>query len=388
MGVPAVSAAPIEVVEREFGELALNMGPQHPSTHGVLRLVLHLSGETVVKAMPVIGYLHRGVEKLSEHLAYDQLAPVYERDDYLSPTSNSNAYVLAVEKLGGIEVPRRAQWVRALACEWQRIASHLVWLGTLGLDLGGALGGGTTLYMYCFREREKILDWLEALTGTRFHTNVNMVGGVRYDPDAASRAESTAMASEIEAALPELWSMSGGNPIFQERTRGVGVISKDLALGVGVTGPTLRASGVAYDVRAASPYDAYRELPPKVVTRTAGDAEARFQVRFEEIGVSLALVRTITEGLPAGPIFSRKPIKNPKATKLPAGEAYAAVESPRGELGFHIVSDGGPKPYRLKINAPSFKNLQVIPHVVPGGLLADVVATLGSLDPVMGDVDR
>jgi NADH-quinone oxidoreductase subunit D len=196
-----VSAHPVEIVEREFGELALNMGPQHPSTHGVLRLVLHLSGETVIKAMPVIGYLHRGVEKLSEHLAYDQLAPVYERDDYLAPTANSNAYVLAVEKLGAIAVPRRAQWLRAFLSEWQRVSSHLVWLGTLGLDLGGALGGGTTLYMYCFREREKILDFMEKLTGTRFHTNFNLVGGVRYDLDAAMAAKSDALAAGIEAVM-------------------------------------------------------------------------------------------------------------------------------------------------------------------------------------------
>jgi len=383
-----VSGGPIEIVERDFGELALNMGPQHPSTHGVLRLILHLSGETVVKAVPVIGYLHRGVEKLSEHLAYDQLAPVYERDDYLAPTANSNAYVLAVEKLGGIAVPRRAQWLRAFVSEWQRVSSHLVWLGTLGLDLGGALGGGTTLYMYCFREREKILDFLEELTGTRYHTNYNLVGGARYDLDAAMVAKSNALAASVEAALPEFWGMSGGNPIFQERTRNVGVISKDLAIGVGITGPTLRASGINYDVRKAAPYDAYGELPFEVITRTAGDAEARFQVRIDEIAVSLKLVRSIVEGLPTGPIFTRKPLKNPKATKLGKGEVYAAVESPRGELGFHIVSDGTAKPYRLKINAPSFKNLQVVPHILPGGLVADVVATLGSLDPVLGDVDR
>lgn len=388
MGIPAVSGPPIEVVEKEFGELALNMGPQHPSTHGVLRLVLHLSGETVVKATPVIGYLHRGVEKLSEHLAYDQLAPVYERDDYLSPTANSNAYVLAVERLGGIAVPRRGQWLRSFVSEWQRVSSHLVWLGTLGLDLGGALGGGTTLYMWCFRERERILDFLEELTGTRFHTNFNVVGGARYDLDPALATKSHALAASIEERLPELWSMSGGNPIFEERTRGVGVISKDLAMGVGVTGPTLRGSGIGYDVRRASPYDAYGDLVFDVITRTAGDAEARFQVRMDEIKVSLKLVRDIVEGLPSGPVFSRKPIKNPKATKLPKGEIYAAVESPRGELGFHIVSDGTANPYRLKINAPSFKNLQVVPHILPGGLVADVVATLGSLDPVLGDVDR
>lgn len=378
----------VSVVEREFGELALNMGPQHPSTHGVLRLVLHLSGETVVRAKPSIGYLHRGVEKLSEHLAYDQLAPVYERDDYLSPTSNSLAYCIAVERLGGIEVPRRGRFMRAFVAEWQRIASHLVWLGTLGLDLGGALGGGTTLYMYCFREREKILDFLETLTGTRFHTNVNMIGGCRYDLDAALAARSDALAASIEAALPELDGLSGTTPIFQQRTRGVGIIPADLALAVGVTGPTLRGSGIAHDVRTAVPYDAYGELSVAVPVRTAGDAEARYQVRIEEIGASLALVRAIAAGLPSGPIFSRKPIKNPKATKLPAGEVYAAVESPRGELGIHLVSEGGAKPHRLKIRAPSFCNLQVVEHLLPGGLLADVVAILGSLDPVMGDVDR
>jgi NADH-quinone oxidoreductase subunit D len=383
-----VSGSAVEIVEREFGEMALNMGPQHPSTHGVLRLILHLSGETVLKATPVIGYLHRGVEKLSEHLAYDQLAPVYERDDYLAPNANSNAYVLAVEKLGGIAVPRRARWLRALVSEWQRVSSHLVWLGTLGLDLGGALGGGTTLYMYCFRERERILDFLEELTGTRFHTNFNLVGGVRYDLDAAMAAKSSALAASLTSVLPEFWSMSGANPIFVERTRGVGVIARDLAMSVGVTGPTLRGSGIPYDVRKAQPYDAYAELPLETVTRAAGDAEARFQVRFAEIGVSLALVRAIVDGLPEGPVFSRKPIKNPKATKLPKGDVYAAVESPRGELGFRIVSDGTSKPYRLKINAPSFKNLQIVPHILPGGLVADVVAILGSLDPVLGDVDR
>ena len=378
----------VSVVEREFGELALNMGPQHPSTHGVLRLLLHLSGETVVKAKPSIGYLHRGVEKLSEHLAYDQLAPVYERDDYLSPTANSLAYCIAVERLGGIEVPRRGRYMRAFVAEWQRIASHLVWLGTLGLDLGGALGGGTTLYMYCFREREKILDFLETLTGTRFHTNVNMIGGCRYDLDAALAARSDALAGSIEAALPELDALSGTTPIFQERTRGVGVIPADLALAVGVTGPTLRGSGIVHDVRTEVPYDAYDELSVTVPVKTAGDAEARYQVRMEEIRASLALVRAIAAGLPAGAIFSRKPIKNPKATKLPPGEIYAAVESPRGELGIHLVSEGGAKPHRLKIRAPSFCNLQVVEHLLPGGLVADVVAILGSLDPVMGDVDR
>ena len=378
----------VEVVLREFGELALNMGPQHPSTHGVLRLVLHLRGETVVRAIPVIGYLHRGVEKLSESLAYDQLAPVYERDDYLAPTANSLGYVLVVEKLGGFEVPRRAAWPRTMVAELQRIASHLVWLGTFGLDLGGALGGGTTLYMYCFREREKILDFMESLTGTRFHTNYNLVGGARYDLEAEMARRARDLASEMERMLAELHDMTSATAMFQGRTRGIGVIPKDLALSVGTTGPTLRASGVAHDVRKSSPYDAYSELAFDVPVRSTGDALGRFEVRMEEITQSVRLVRQILDGLPSGPIFARKPIKNPKAARVTAGEAYAACESPRGELGYYLVSDGKALPWRLKIRAPSFANLQVIPHIVPGHLVADVVAILGSLDPVLGDVDR
>lgn len=378
----------LHVVEQEFGEMALNMGPQHPSTHGVLRLVLTLRGETVVKADPVIGYLHRGVEKLSESLAWDQLAPIFERDDYLSPTANSLAYCVAAERLGKFEVPRRGAWLRTYVAEWQRIASHLVWLGTYGLDLGGALGGGTTVYMYCFREREKILDHMEALTGTRFHTNFNLIGGARYDLDAETARAGAALVGDVERAFEDLWATTGRTAIFQERTRNVGTISRDLALAVGTTGPTMRGSGVAYDVRRAAPYDAYPELQFDVPVRDAGDALARFEVRMEEMVQSARILRQILDGLPEGPVFSRKPIKNPKAARIPAGEGYAAAESPRGELGFYLVSDGKALPARLKINAPSFCNLQVIPHVVPGHLIADVVAILGSLDPVLGDVDR
>jgi NADH-quinone oxidoreductase subunit D len=376
------------VVEREFGELALNMGPQHPSTHGVLHLTLHLRGETVVRAIPGIGYLHRGVEKLSEALAYDQLAPVFERNDYLGPTANSLGYVVAVERLAEIEVPRRAAWLRTLVAEIQRIASHLVWLGTLGLDLGGALGGGTTLYMYCFREREKILDFLEEFTGTRFHTNYNLIGGARYDLDADLAAKARKLVDEMEHCVGELRSMSGSSGVFYSRQRNVGVIPRDLALGVGVTGPVLRGSGVVFDIRRAHPYDAYEELQFDVSTRTEGDAYARFEVRLDEIVQSARISRQVLDGLPEGPIFTRKPLKNPKALRVKEGEAYHAVESPRGELGYYLVADGSAKPYRLKINAPSFCNLQIIPHIAPGSLLADVIATLGSLDPVLGDVDR
>jgi NADH-quinone oxidoreductase subunit D len=378
----------VKVVEREFGELALNMGPQHPSTHGVLHLTLHLRGEVVVRAIPGIGYLHRGVEKLSESLGYDQLAPVFERDDYLGPTANSLAFVLAVERMIGSEVPRRGAWLRTMLCELQRIASHLVWLGTLGLDLGGALGGGTTLYMYCFREREKLLDFMEEFTGTRFHTNLNMIGGARYDIEAETAAKAAGLATEMENCIDEMQSMTGKSGIFQARMRGIGVIPKELALDVGVTGPVLRGSGIPFDLRRARPYDAYGELDFDIPTRSAGDNEARFEVRMEEIAQSARTVKQIVEGLPTGPIANRKPLRNPKGTKVAAGESYGAVESPRGELGFYIVADGTPFPYRLKINAPSFCNLQVVQHVAPGLLLADVIATLGSLDPVLGDIDR
>ena len=378
----------LQVIEREFGELALNMGPQHPSTHGVLRLVLTLRGETVVKVDPVIGYLHRGVEKLSESLAWDQLAPVFERDDYLAPTANSLGFCVAAERMGSFEVPRRGAWLRTYVAEWQRIASHLVWLGTYGLDLGGALGGGTTLYMYCFREREKILDHMEELTGTRFHTNFNLIGGARYDLDAELARKGSALVEDIDRSYEELWDMTGRTSIFLERTRRVGTIPRDLALAVGTTGPTLRGSGVAYDLRKAEPYDAYGELEFDVPVREAGDAFARFEVRMEEMVQSARILRQIVGGLPEGPIFSRKPLKNPKAARIPAGEGYAAIESPRGELGYYLVADGKALPVRLKINAPSYGNLQILPHVVPGHLIADVVSILGSLDPVLGDVDR
>jgi NADH-quinone oxidoreductase subunit D len=378
----------LHIVEKEFGELALNMGPQHPSTHGVLRMVLHLRGETVARAEPVIGYLHRGVEKLSENLGYDQLAPIFERDDYLAPTANSLAYVLTVEALAEIEVPPRAKYLRTLMAEMQRLTSHLVWLGTFGLDLGGALGGGTTLFMYCFREREKFLDFFEAWTGTRFHTNLNLIGGARYDLSDELRRRAEQLVDDLERTLPELRSMTGETPIFQERTRGVGIIPRDLALSVGVTGPVLRASGVPLDLRKVTPYDAYEDVAFEVPVRTTGDAYARYEVRMDEMIQSIRIIRQLLENLPAGPIFSRKPLKNPRALRVKEGEAYRAVESPRGELGFYIVSDGSWKPLRLKINAPSFANLQVVPHIVPGHLVADVVAILGSLDPVLGDVDR
>jgi len=376
------------VIEREFGELAINMGPQHPSTHGVFRLELHLRGETVVKVTPHIGYLHRGVEKLSETLEYDMLPPIYERDDYLSPTANSLAFVLAVEKLAGIEVPRRANYLRVITAELQRLASHLVWLGTFGLDLGGALGGGSTLFLYCFRERERIMDLMETLTGTRFHTNMNQIGGVRYDVYDGFDRDVFKTLDYLEKRISEYKEMLENNPIFLERTKDVGIVPQELAKEVGASGPVLRASGVAYDIRKNKPYSAYQEFNFQVPVGNKGDAYDRYTVRLKEMKESLSIVRQSLGGLPEGPIHSRKPVKTPSLFKPPKGEAYAAVESPRGELGVFLVSDGSSKPYRVKVRSPSFSNIAIIPHILPGHLVADAVTILGSLDPVFGDVDR
>ncbi len=377
------------IIEREFGELALNMGPQHPSTHGVFRLQLYLRGETVTKVTPHIGYLHRGVEKLSETLDYDMLPPVFERDDYLSPTANSLAYVLAVERLAGIEVTRRASYLRVLTAELQRVASHLVAIGTFGLDLGGSMGGGATLFLYCFRDRERILDLMETLTGTRFHTNMNQIGGVRYDVYPGFDSEVLTTVKYLVNQVNEYRSILEGNPIFLERTKDVGIVTQELAKEVGASGPVLRATGIPYDLRKNKPYCSYDEFNFEIPVGSIGDVFDRYLVRIKEISESLSIVTQALEGLPEGSINTRKPLKRATLLKPPKGaEAYAAVESPRGELGFFILSDGTSKPYRLKIRSPSFSNIALIPEIIPGHLVADAVAILGSLDPVFGDVDR
>lgn len=376
-------------IEREFGELALSMGPQHPSTHGVFRMKLRLRGETVLNVVPDIGYLHRGVEKLSETLDYDMLPPVYERDDYLCPTANSLAFVLAVEKLASMEVPRRASYLRVITAELQRIASHLVAIGTFGLDLGGSMGGGTTLFLYCFRDREKVLDLMESLTGTRFHTNMNQIGGVRYDVYPDFKRQVIDLKEYLEKLVDEYRSMLDANPIFLERTRGIGIVTQELAKEVGASGPVIRATGVPYDIRRSKPYSAYGEFEFNIPVGTIGDVFDRYLVRILEISESLTIVSQAIEGLPEGPVNSRKPLKSTLLLKPPKGaEAYAAVESPRGELGVFVVSDGTSKPYRLKLRSPSFSNLALISEILPGNLVADAVAILGSLDPVFGDVDR
>ena len=377
-----------KIIEQDFGDLAINMGPQHPSTHGVFRLKLHLQGERINKVESYLGYLHRGVEKLTEVLDYDMIPPVLERDDYLSPTSNSLGFANVVEKMCSIEVPRRASYIRVLGAELQRISSHLVALGTYGLDLGGALGGGASLFLYCFREREKILDIMEELTGTRFHTNLNQIGGVRYDvkPELVDKIHD--LISYLRPLLLEYSNMFSKDEIIIKRTRNIGVISQKLAKENGCSGPVARASGINFDIRKNKPYECYNEFDFDIPLGETGDAYDRTLVRIKENIESLKIVEQIIEGIPTGDLCSRKPLKSAKLIKPPKGSFYSSVESPRGELGFFVVSDGTSIPYRMKIRAPSFSNLSVIEKILPGNYVADSVAILGSLDPVFGDVDR
>ncbi len=368
--------------------LVLNMGPQHPSTHGVLRLILHLDGEKVLKVEPVIGYLHRGVEKLCEHRGYDNIVPILERNDYLAPSLNALPFVIAVERGANVEVPRRAQYLRILLSEIERITSHLVAIGTYGLDLGGAFGGGTNLAMYCFRDREKLLELKEILTGSRFHPNFLFIGGVRYDVPAGFDKKVKETINYLRKSFED-YEPFLTNPIFKARTVGVGVLPQDLALRLGTSGPTLRASGVPYDIRKADNYLPYNEVMFDVISLDGCDAFSRAYARYLEMFESLKIIEQVIDGLPEGPISSRMPIKTPVGIKLPKDTwVYARVESPRGELGAFIYSDGKPQPARVKLRSPSFSNLMAIQHILPGHYIADTIAILGSLDPVFGDVDR
>jgi NADH-quinone oxidoreductase subunit D len=370
--------------------MLLHFGPQHPSTHGVFRMDLHLDGEIVVKATPYVGYLHRGVEKLLEKLAYVQQTPIVDKNDYVSPMTNEQALNMGFEKLLGVEVPRRARWIRVLLAELQRIASHLVALGTFTLDLGGALGGGSTLFIYTFREREMILDLFEEISGARFHYNTHTIGGVRHDLPAGFAAKAKETLAVIESRLPEYASMSIDNAIFKDRTMGVGVLDGELALELGITGPVLRASGVDHDLRRDAPYHAYDELVPKVMTHTAGDCWARTKVRCDEVADSIRLCREALDGMPEGPINGYKPIRQPTMAKATGGQVYVGIETPRGELGTFVIGGGDTpqSPYRLKIRSPSLHSLSAIPYIVPGATVSDAVAILGSLDPIMGECDR
>jgi NADH-quinone oxidoreductase subunit D len=407
--VSSLSAMPLtpEVVSHEGNSMVLSMGPQHPSTHGVLQLVLEIEGENVVSLDPEIGYLHTGIEKTAENLFWSQAQTVIERMDYLAPESNSLCYVLGVERLLGItdRIPPRAQTLRVMIAELTRIASHCVWLGTHCIDLGAL-----SVFFYAFDLRENILDLQELLGGARMHPNYLRVGGCNGDVPDGFLARLDALLEKFPKRMKDLRGLLQANPIFQDRTIGVAPLSARDAVRWGVTGPSLRASGVAYDVRKAFPYSGYDTYAFDVPTRTDGDAYARFLVRLEEMEQAHRILVQTRERLEEpGPVMiaDTKVAAPPKETialsmealihhfkivsegfRVPPGDVYQAVESPRGELGYYIVSDGGNRPYRVRTRPPSMYNLQAIKVIAPGELIADLVVTIGSLDPVFGEVDR
>jgi len=364
-------------------ELLINMGPQHPSTHGVLRLVLSLDGEKVTACVPHIGYLHSSLEKICESRTYAQVMPFTDRFDYLCSMANNLCYALAVEELLGVTVPPRCQWIRVLVAEVQRIASHLVWLGTYGLDLGAV-----TIFLYCFREREQLIDLFEAISGQRLLYNYLRIGGLRNDltPDFLDRLE--AFLAYFPDRMGEYDRLLSENRIFLARTRGIGYLSRGEAVAWAVSGPNARGSGLNVDLRRSDPYLTYPELEFDVPVREEGDALARYLVRVEEMRQSVRLLQQCIarlRGLEGEPIEAEGVAR---AIRPPAGDVYVRVESPRGELGCYLASDGGPQPARMHWRAPSFANLAALPGMVQGGLIADIVATLGSIDIVLPDVDR
>jgi len=385
--------------------MVLNMGPQHPSTHGVLRVALELDGENVVSAKPDIGYLHTGIEKSCEAKTYSQAITLTDRMDYLCPLSNNLAYCLAVEKLLGLEVPKRAQYVRVLLTELTRIASHLVWLGTHAIDLGAM-----SVFLYCFREREEILKIFEMVAGQRMMTSYFRIGGLALEPPAGWQERVTAFVDAFPGHLAEYEALLTENRIWRIRTVGVGVISPEDAIAWGVSGPVLRAAGVPYDVRKVYPYSSCDEFDFQIATQTESDCYARYLVRLEEMRQSLSIVKQAMAKVPSeGPVRTDAPgIVPPPREKMktemealiyhfkiftegfspPPGQVYQRIESPRGEMGCYVVSDGSPKPFRVKFRAPSFVNLQALPLLCTGRLVADVVACIGTLDIVLGEIDR
>jgi NADH-quinone oxidoreductase subunit D len=363
--------------------LTMNMGPQHPSAHGVFRAILTLEGETVVGVDAVIGYLHRCHEKLAETLAYVQYPTIASKTDYVAAMSSELAYVMAAEKIGQFEVPKRAQYLRALMGELQRIASHLLWLGTHVMDLGAV-----TVFLFAMRERELVLDLFESLVGARLLYGFHQVGGVRYDLPEGWTTQCRSTIDLIDQRLDEYEAMLEDNPFFTMRTKDVGVISTALAQDVGVSGPLLRGSGVNFDLRRNQPYSSYEDFQFRVPVESSGDCFARYRVRMVEFRESIRIIRQIIDGLPDGPISSRPGVKSLAQVKVPKGEAYARVEGPRGEVGCYLIADGSNKPYRMKWRGASFSNLAILPHILPGCSVADVVAIMGSVDPVFGEVDR
>jgi NADH-quinone oxidoreductase subunit D len=384
--------------------MVLNMGPQHPSTHGVLRLLLEIDGETILKIVPDVGYLHTGIEKTYEAKFYQQGVPLADRMDYLAPFSNELGFCLAAEKLLGLEIPKRATWMRVLLTELTRIQSHLVWLGTHAMDIGAM-----TVFLYCFREREELLKIFEAIGGQRMFTSYFRVGGLAMEAPIGWFDRVRKFINTFPEKVDEYEGLLTGNPIWQNRTKGVAKLTADEVIGLGGSGPILRASGVDWDLRRDMPYCGYENFQFKVPTHQDGDVWARYVVRVEEMRQSQKICVQALEGMPEGPIKADAPkVVLPNREKMktqmesliyhfkivtegftvPAGEVYQAIESPRGEIGFYMVSDGTAKPYRVHVRAPSFANLSLIEPMCRGRLIADVVAAIGSIDIVLGDVDR
>jgi NADH-quinone oxidoreductase subunit D len=363
----------------DANELILNMGPQHPSTHGVLRVILRLDGEKVLGTECVIGYLHRGVEKIAENRTYTMFNPYVDRMDYVAAVSNGLGYCEAVEKLLNLEAPPRARYVRTILTELNRMASHQLWLGTHALDIGAI-----TPLFYTFRDREEILKIFEKYCGARLTTHAFRIGGLQYETYEGFEREVKKFVSFVTPKIDEYEELLTTNRIWLERTRGVGVISGPDCIGLGVTGPVLRASGVKWDLRKAQPYAAYSEFEFDIPTGQNGDTYDRYLVRVAEMRQSLRIISQAVEGIPEGPIIA----KVPKVLKPPPGEIYHSIEAPKGELGYFIVSDGSTQPYRLRVRPPSFVNLQALDKMVQGQLVADVVAVIGTLDIVLGEVDR
>jgi NADH-quinone oxidoreductase subunit D len=400
-----MSATTVNTVTGPAKTMVLNMGPQHPSTHGVLRVVLELSGEKVIKATPDIGYLHTGIEKSCESKTYSQAITLTDRLDYLAPLSNNLGYCLAVEKLLGLEVPKRAQYIRVLLTEMTRIASHLVWIGTHAIDLGAM-----SVFLYCFREREEVMKIFEMVSGQRMMTSYFRIGGLALEPPTGWIQRIERFLGMMPERLDEYETLLTRNRIWLGRLRGIGVISAEDAIACGLSGPSLRSTGVDYDVRKYFPYSSYEEFDFDVPTRTEGDCYARYLLRVAELRESIKIVRQAIAKVPAaGPIRTDAPgIVPPTRERMktemesliyhfkiftegfspPPGEVYQRIESPRGELGFFVASDGSPKPYRVKVRAPSFVNLQALPRLCEGRMLADVIACIGTIDIVLGEVDR
>jgi NADH-quinone oxidoreductase subunit D len=384
--------------------MILNMGPQHPSTHGVLRVLLEIDGENVIRLMPDIGYLHTGIEKTCEAKFYQQVVPLTDRIDYLCPMTNNLTYCLAVERLLGLEIPPKAQWLRVMMNELTRINSHLVWLGTHALDIGAM-----TVLLYCFREREDVLRLFEMISGQRMMTSYFRIGGLALEPPLGFFDRVREFADRFPARVDEYENLLTGNPIWQMRTKGIATITAEDAIALSATGPTLRGSGVDLDLRRDAPYSSYDKFQFKVPLGKNGDVFDRYLCRVQELRESIGMVKQALDGMPEGPTKADAPkVVLPDREKMktqmealiyhfkiitegfsvPAGEVYQGVESPRGEMGYYVVSDGTAKPYRVHMRAACLANLQTLPILCEGGLLADVIAAIGSIDIVLGEIDR